>query len=183
MGLRELRIEGDPILRKKARPVKKIDERMRNLLDDMVETMYEDKGIGLAGPQVGILRRVIVVDVGNGPYKMVNPEIIERSEETDEDVEGCLSVPAFNGTVIRPRQVKVKYMDENGEEKEVLAEDLFARCLCHEIDHLDGILFRDKVVREINMENPGEDDIRYLKEHGIIDDEDQAEAESQEEAK
>ncbi len=173
MGLRELRIEGDPILRKKARPINKIDARIRKLLDDMVETMYADKGIGLAGPQVGILRRAIVVDVGQGPYKMVNPEIIEKSQETDEDVEGCLSVPAFNGTVIRPKQVRVKYLDENGEEQEVLANDLFARCLCHEIDHLDGILFRDKVVREINMKNPGEDDIRYLKEHGIIDDDDE----------
>lgn len=179
MGLRELRIEGDPILRKKARPVKKIDARIKNLLDDMVETMYEDKGIGLAGPQVGILRRVIVVDVGQGPYKMINPEIIDSSEETAEDVEGCLSVPAFNGTVVRPKQVKVKYLDENGEEKEATANDLFARCLCHEIDHLDGILFRDRVVREINLDNPGEEDIKYLKEHGIIDDGEEKDEDSQ----
>lgn len=172
MGLRKLRTEGDPILRKKSRPVKIIDNKIKKLLDDMLETMYDDNGVGLAAPQVGMLRRLVVIDVGEGPYKMVNPEIIERSEETNEDVEGCLSVPGFNGTVVRPNRVRVKYLDENGQEQEVVGEGLFARCICHEIDHLNGVLFRDLVVKEINLDHPSDDQIAYLKDHGIIDIED-----------
>ncbi|MDD7433604.1 MAG: peptide deformylase [Peptoniphilaceae bacterium] len=174
MAIRQIRKEGDPILRKKARTVQAVDERIRLLLDDMLETMYDDNGVGLAGPQVGILRRLITVDVGEGPYKMVNPEIIERSEEEQLDVEGCLSLPNFNGTVRRPKRVTVKYLDENGEEQQREVEDLFARCVCHEIDHLDGILFRDRVEMVIDMKNPTEEMTKYLHENGLIHDEGEA---------
>ncbi len=168
MAIRLLRFEGDEILRKKARPVKKIDDQVREVLEDMVETMYEAKGIGLAGPQIGKLRRYIVVDVGEGVYKMVNPEILKRSEEEGIDIEGCLSLPLFNGTVKRPQKIRVRYSDENGEEKEIEAEGLFARCICHEIDHLDGVLFREKVEKEIDLKHPTEEQISYLQEVGII---------------
>lgn len=165
-----LRIEGDPILRKKSRPVKEIDDRIRKILDDMVETMYKEEGVGLAAPQVGKLRRMVVIDVGQGPIKMINPEIIERSEILEEDVEGCLSLPGFNGTVLRPEEVRLRYTDEMGEDHEVQARELFARCICHEIDHLDGILFRDRVVEEINLANPTPEQVDYLKAHGILQD-------------
>lgn len=165
-----LRIEGDPILRKKSRPVKEIDDRIRKILDDMVETMYKEEGVGLAAPQVGKLRRMVVIDVGQGPIKMINPEIIERSETLEEDVEGCLSLPGFNGTVLRPEEVRLRYTDEMGEDHEVQARGLFARCICHEIDHLDGILFRDRVVEEINLANPTPEQVDYLKAHGILQD-------------
>lgn len=181
MAFMNLRIEGDPILRKKSRPVKEINDRIRKILEDMVETMYKEEGVGLAAPQVGKLRRLVVMDVGQGPIKMVNPEILDRSEEEVEDVEGCLSLPGFNGTVIRPEKVTLRYTDEWGEDHEVEAEGLFARCACHEIDHLDGVLFRDRVMKEIDMEHPTEDQIDYLKDHGIIKDtEDEGEEESAE---
>lgn len=149
MALRKLRIEGDPILRKKSKRVDAISDKIKNLMVDMEETMKNSNGIGLAAPQVGILKRIIVVDVGNGLYKMINPEILEKSG-SQIDVEGCLSIPDFNGTVERPQKIKVKYFDENMEERTEEAEDLFARCICHEIDHLDGILFRDKYIDEID---------------------------------
>ena len=167
MAIRELRLEGDPLLRKKSRPVERVTEKYKTLLDDMVETMYEDKGVGLAAPQIGILRRLIVVDVGEGVYKMVNPEIVWQSEEQQLDIEGCLSVPEFNGTVYRPNEVEVQYLDENGEERRIKVSGLFARCLCHEIDHLDGILFRDRVDRVINYQNLTEEMVNYLKEHDL----------------
>lgn len=152
MALRLIRTDEDPLLRKVSRPVKIINDRTKALLDDMLETMYDANGIGLAAPQVGILRRCIVVDVGEGPYQLVNPEIIEAKGSCVE-IEGCLSVPNFNGTVERPEEVKVKYMDINGEEKVIEAKDLFARCICHEIDHLDGILFTDKYIDEVSQED------------------------------
>lgn len=108
MALLTLRLEGDPILRKKAKPVREVTPHVKALLDAMLETMYADQGVGLAAPQVGRLRRLITVDVGEGPYKMVNPEILERSEEQQLDIEGCLSVPHFNGTVYRPKRVTVR---------------------------------------------------------------------------
>ncbi|NLW52920.1 MAG: peptide deformylase [Tissierellia bacterium] len=152
MAIRVIRTDEDPILRKRSREVKEINDRITTLLDDMLETMYEADGVGIAAPQVGILRRAIALDVGDGPMKLINPEIIEQ-EGSEIDVEGCLSVPNFNGTVERPAWVKVKYLDETGEQKEVEATGLFARCLCHEIDHLDGILFRDKYIDEISRED------------------------------
>lgn len=170
MAILQIRLEGDPILRKKARPVKEVNDKIRSLLDDMLETMYDDNGVGLAGPQIGRLRRLITVDVGQGAYKMINPEIIERSEEEGLAIEGCLSVPDFNGTVYRPKRVKVKYLDPEGEEQIIEVEDLFARCICHEIDHLDGILFRDRVDHVINLEDPDEEMISYMKENGLIKD-------------
>lgn len=151
MALRVIRTDEDPLLRKISKPVKNINERIKNLLDDMVETMYKANGIGLAAPQVGILRRVITIDVGQGVYKMINPEILEE-KGSQVDIEGCLSVPNFNGTVERPSEIKVKYLDENGEEHTIVAEGLFARCICHEVDHLNGILFTDKYIDEVNLD-------------------------------
>ena len=145
MALRNLRYEGDEILRKKSKEVSVIDDRIITLLNDMVETMYEKDGVGLAAPQVGILKRVVVIDVEDGNvYKMVNPKIIKKSGE-QVDQEGCLSVPETKGMVKRPMNVTVEYIDENGKEVILDAEGLLARCVCHEIDHLDGILFVDKV--------------------------------------
>lgn len=151
MALRVIRTDEDPLLRKISRPIKNIDERTKTLLNDMLETMYDAQGIGLAAPQVGILRRCITVDVGEGPHQMINPEIIEETG-SDIDVEGCLSVPNFNGTVERPEEIKVKYQDIDGVEHTIEASGLFARCICHEIDHLDGILFTDKYIDEVNLE-------------------------------
>jgi len=155
MAIRQLRYIGDPILRKKSKEVTEINDRIRTLLDDMLETMYEYEGVGLAAPQVGILRRVVVIDIGEGPIKLINPEIIyEEGEFTD--VEGCLSIPNRAGTVKRPEKVKVKYLDENGEEKIIEGTGLLAKALCHEIDHLDGILFIDKMIEEIVPEEEEE---------------------------
>ncbi len=151
MALRVIRTDEDPLLRKVSRPVKDINDRIKILLDDMVETMNDANGIGLAAPQVGILRRCIVVDVGEGVYKMINPEILEQSG-SDIAIEGCLSVPEFNGTVERPEYIKVKFLNVDGEEEIIEATDLFARCICHEVDHLNGILFTDKYIDEVNQE-------------------------------
>lgn len=152
MAIREIRLIEDPILRKKSREVKIVDDRIKELLDDMVETMNDSRGVGLAAPQVGILRRVIVVDDGSGPIKLVNPEIIKKSTEEILDVEGCLSVPNRAGEVSRPEKLTVKYLDENNEKKELEAENYLARILCHEMDHLDGILYVDIMERELEIE-------------------------------
>lgn len=145
MAVRVIRIDGDPILRKKSRRIEKINDRIKELLNDMVDTMEHANGLGLAAPQIGVLRRAVVIDIGEGPIKMINPEIVQ---ETGSEVgqEGCLSVPGFMGTVKRPTFVRLQYLDENGEEQEIEAEDLFARAICHEVDHLDGILYKDKVI-------------------------------------
>ena len=154
MAIRQIRYSEDPILRKVSREVTEINERIKILLDDMVDTMYEYEGVGLAAPQVGVLRRVVVIDIGEGVIKLINPEIIEEEGE-NIDVEGCLSVPGRAGTVKRPERVKVKYLDELGEQKIIEGEGLLAKALCHEIDHLNGILFIDKMIEEIF---PEEDD-------------------------
>ena len=151
MALRQIRYESDPILRKKSREVTNVNDRIITLLEDMAETMYENEGVGLAAPQVGILRKVIVIDVGEGLLKLINPEIIEKNGET-VDVEGCLSLPNRAGKVKRPKYVKVKYLDLKGNEQILEGEGLLARALCHEIDHLNGILFIDKVIEEIDVE-------------------------------
>jgi len=148
MALRNVRKYGDSILRKKSRKVEDINERIHVLLDDMEETLYEEEGIGLAAPQVGVLKRVIVIDVGEGILKLVNPEII-YSEGKAVDIEGCLSIPGSQGEVERPRKVKVKALNEKGEEIIIEGEDLLARALCHETDHLNGILFIDKIIRNV----------------------------------
>ncbi|KRQ86924.1 Peptide deformylase [Caloramator mitchellensis] len=143
MAIRKIRTIGDDVLRKVSKPVEKIDARLLTLLDDMVETMYHANGVGLAAPQVGILKRAIVVDVGEGVYKLINPEIIhEEGEQIDE--EGCLSIPNRSGVVKRPKRVKVKALNEMGQDIIIDAEDFFARALCHEIDHLNGVLYVDK---------------------------------------
>lgn len=146
MALRNItKYKIDDILRKKSRNVDKIDERTLQLLDDMAETMHKENGAGLAAPQVGILKRLIVVDIGDGLIKLINPEIVEQEGE-EQGEEGCLSVPEIIGEVKRPYKVKVKGLNELGEEIEIKATGFLARAFCHEIDHLDGILFIDKVI-------------------------------------
>lgn len=146
MALRNIRINEDPILRKISKVVKNFDERTQILIDDMLHTMYDANGVGLAAPQVGILKRIVVIDIGDGPIILINPEIVETNGEV-KDVEGCLSVPGKQGNVIRPQYVKVKAEDRDGNSIEIQGEDLLARALCHEIDHLNGILYTDKTVK------------------------------------
>lgn len=150
MALRQIRLDSDPILRKVSREVTEINDRILELLDDMVETMDDAEGVGLAAPQVGILRRVIVIDAGDGPIKMINPVITDEAG-SEIDVEGCLSVPNRSGTVKRPRELKVTYLDENGIKQTLDLEGFKARIVCHEVDHLDGILYTDKMIEEIDM--------------------------------
>ena len=144
MAIRNIREDGDPILRKKARPVTEFNDRLFELLDDMAETMYEAPGVGLAGPQVGVLRRVVVMDVGDGLLELINPEITKvEGEQIGE--EGCLSLPGLCGTVKRPMTVQVKAQTREGKWCLYKGEALKARCFCHEIDHLDGVLYKDKL--------------------------------------
>jgi len=146
LAIRRIMIYGkDDVLRKESKPVEKIDERILQLLDDMAETMRHVDGVGLAAPQVGILRRVVVIDVGEGLIELINPEILETSGQ-QQGAEGCLSIPGVRGEVIRPEKVRVKALNRKGEPIEITGTGLLARALCHEIDHLDGILFIDKVV-------------------------------------
>lgn len=144
MALRRVTKMGEPVLRKVCKPVTKFDEKLAQLLDDMADTMYEADGVGLAAPQVGMLKRAVIVDVGDGIIELINPEIIETSGE-QTDIEGCLSVDNINEEVTRPYFVKVKAQDRNGNEFEIAGEELLARAFCHEIDHLNGILFVDRV--------------------------------------
>ena len=142
MAIRKIREIGDEILTKHSKEVTQMTPRTQMLIEDMLETMYEQHGVGLAAPQVGILKRIVVIDVGEGPLILINPVIVETSgEQTGE--EGCLSVPGKAGVVTRPDHVKVKTLNENMEEVLIEGEELLARALCHEIDHLDGILFID----------------------------------------
>lgn len=136
---------GESILRKKSKPVVNFDEDLWQLLDDMKDTMYKNDGMGLAGPQVGVLRRVVVMDVNNQFYELINPEIIHQEGE-DIDTEGCLSVGKFKDEVKRPYKVTVRAVDRYNYPLEITGEKYFARCVCHELDHLDGILFVDKSV-------------------------------------
>ena len=145
MALREIRIDGDPILRKISREVTDVNNRILTLLDDMLETMKYAEGVGLAAPQVGVLRRAIVVDVGEGSIKLINPAVIEKSGE-NIDIEGCLSIPLKSGKVKRPEWEEVKYLDVDGNENIIEATGILARVLCHEIDHLDGILYTDLAI-------------------------------------
>lgn len=145
MALRNLRYEEDPILRKTAKPVKTVDAKICTLLDDMAETMHENGGVGLAAPQVGVLKRVIVVDIGEGLIELINPEILE-TEGTQQGSEGCLSIPGKSGVVERPLRTKVKALNREGEEFIVESEGYLSVALNHEIDHLNGILYIDKVI-------------------------------------
>ncbi|MCM1330193.1 MAG: peptide deformylase [Ruminococcus sp.] len=144
MALRKIVLKTDEILRKKCKPVEKFDEKLAVLLDDMAETMHKTNGVGLAAPQVGILRRAIVVDVGEGEglLELVNPEII-KSKGSQRDVEGCLSCPDEWGYVIRPAEIIVRAQDRTGKDVQLKLKDFMARATCHEIDHLDGQLFTD----------------------------------------
>ena len=147
MAIRNIVTEGDSILRKTCRSVLNFDERLAQLLDDMKETMYKAEGVGLAAPQVGILRRVCVVDVGDGIIELVNP-VIESEEGVQEGSEGCLSLPGKSAVVRRPMKVSVRAQDRNGNTFTVTGEGLKARAFCHEIDHLNGILYVDKAIRK-----------------------------------
>lgn len=148
MAIREIRKNGDDILAKKCKVVKKFDNKLHILLDDMLDTMRLHEGVGLAAPQVGILKRVVVVDAGEGPIELVNPEIIEESGN-QVGAEGCLSVPDVFGEVERPNKVKVKAQDRDGNWFEVEGEELLARAFCHEVEHLDGKLFLERVTKFI----------------------------------
>lgn len=149
MALRNIRIDGDEVLSKVCRKVDVIDDRVLTLLKDMAETMYAEKGVGLAAPQVGVLRRIVVIDIGEGLIELINP-IIVKSEGEVLDTEGCLSVPDYVGEVIRPTKVWVEAMNRNGEKISLEGEDLLARAFCHEIDHLDGILFTSRAQKVTN---------------------------------
>ena len=148
MALRKIICIEDELLRKKSRPVEKFDEKLHKLLDDMAETMYNANGVGLAAPQVAVLRRVVVMDCGDGLIEMINPEILETEGEQDGP-EGCLSVPGRRGMVKRPMKVRAKFQDRNGEWYEIEAEELLARCIMHETDHLNGQLYVDIMSREL----------------------------------
>ncbi|AWW25364.1 peptide deformylase [Acetobacterium carbinolicum] len=144
MAIRQIRIDEDPILRKKSRVIEAIDEKIKILNDDMVETMGEADGVGLAAPQVGILKRLFVIDVGDGPMTFINPTIISTEGE-EEDEEACLSLPGQSGIVKRPQSLVVEATDLEGTVFQLFCSDLLARAVCHELDHLDGILFIDRV--------------------------------------
>ena len=146
-----MELDRDDVLRKHARRVEKFDERLGTLLTDMAETMRAGNGVGLAAPQVGVLKRCCVIDVGEGLLELVNPEIVSTEGEVTV-IEGCLSVPGRAGRVVRPEKVTVKAQDRNGEAMEVSGEGMLAVCLCHEIDHLDGILYVDKMIEDATEE-------------------------------
>lgn len=149
MAVRILRKFEDEALRRVAKPVDKIDEHIKGLVKDMADTMYEHKGVGLAAPQIGISKRVVVIDVGEGLLQLINPKIVKQEGE-EIDVEGCLSFPGVYGEVKRPYRVVVEALNLQGEKIKIEGEGLLARALCHEIDHLNGIVFIDKAVRFID---------------------------------
>ncbi|QZY55816.1 peptide deformylase [Crassaminicella profunda] len=149
MALRQIRILGDEVLRKKSKTVEVVDDKIRQILGDMVDTMYNtENGGGLAAPQVGILKRLVVIDMGQGLIKLVNPKIIKK-EGTQEVIEGCLSIPNTWGKLKRPAKVTIQALNENGEEITLTGKGDLAKCFCHEIDHLEGILFTDLVTEYI----------------------------------
>ena len=147
MAIRTMRLEKDEILRKKSREVDIIDDKIQTLIDDMIETMYKYNGVGLAGPQVGVLKRVIVIDLYDGeePLKLVNPKIIKTKGEQEVE-EGCLSFPNEYAKVVRPKELTVEALDREGKKFKLKAKDLLAQAVAHEIDHLDGIVFIDRMI-------------------------------------
>lgn len=157
MALRNIVKKGDDVLEKICRPVEKFDEKLWTLLDDMYETMEDSNGVGLAAPQVGLLRRIVVVDIGEGKLELINPEIIESSGEQD-GAEGCLSFPGEWGMVSRPMRVTVRAQNRQGETFEVTGEELLARAFCHEIDHLNGVCFVSRASRMLDPEDLQGDD-------------------------
>lgn len=154
MAIRKILTVGDPVLTKKCRTVEKLDQRTLTLLDDMIDTLYESGGVGLAAPQVGVLRRIAVVDTGDeqGLIELINPEII-HTEGEQTDAEGCLSYPGKFGLVTRPNRVTVRAMDRNGNIREITGEGLAARAFCHETDHLDGKMFMEMVTEWVEDED------------------------------
>lgn len=162
MALREIRIQGDPILEKVCKPVDKLTDRLNTLIDDMLETMHDANGVGLAAPQVGVLRRIVVIDVEDehGPYVLINPEITEFDGEQDGE-EGCLSLPGKMGEVKRPNHVICKALNRNMQEQTIEGTELLARCICHELDHLDGHMYTEKVIgalQDVPTEDEGDTD-------------------------
>ena len=148
MALRKIVEMGDPVLNKKCRKIENFDEKLSTLIDDMFDTMYEANGVGLAAPQVGMRKSVVVIDCGDGPFELVNPEIT-MSEGEQMETEGCLSVPGKYGVCKRPAKVQVKAQDRTGKWHIYTGEELKARCFCHELDHLEGILFVSKVIGKL----------------------------------
>lgn len=159
MAIRKIREDGDDILRKKCKPVEKMTARLSNLIDDMFDTMYEANGVGLAAPQVGVLRRIVVIDtMEDNPLVLINPVIVESDGE-QIGAEGCLSLPGLQGEVARPMHVVCKALNRDMEEIIVEGEALLARAICHELDHLDGILYKDHVINGLyEVESVREDD-------------------------
>jgi len=156
MSLRTIRLEGDEILRKTSKEVKMMTPRLSALIDDMLDTMYENEGVGLAAPQVGVLKRVVVIDVGEGPIVLINP-VIEAESGSQTGMEGCLSVPGKTGQVTRPNLVTVKALNRDMKEISVTGTELLARAICHECGHLDGILYTDLVEGELVDNNAEEE--------------------------
>ena len=155
MAIRNIYLEQDDVLRKTSKPVVDFNQKLWDLLDDMAQTMYQANGVGLAAVQVGILRRAVVIDVGDGIIELINPEIIwEKGEQTD--TEGCLSCPGEYGIVTRPMKVKVSAQDRNGKQFIIKGEKLLARALCHEIDHLSGKIFKDIATEMVEIKEDGE---------------------------
>ncbi len=153
MAIRQIRYEGDDILRKKCKRVEEVNDHIRMLLDDMLDTLHNTKdGAAIAAPLVGILQRLVVIDMGNGVIKLINPEIIEE-RGIQECVEGCLSIPNKYGNTLRPKKVTIKALDENGKEITLIGRGEMAKCFCHEIDHLNGILFSDKVTKWLKLKD------------------------------
>lgn len=153
MAVRQIRYEGDDILRKKCKRVEEVNDHIRMLLDDMLDTLHNTKdGAAIAAPQVGIVQRLVVIDMGNGVIKLINPEIIEE-KGIQECVEGCLSIPNKYGNTLRPKKVTIKALDENGKEITLTGRGEMAKCFCHEIDHLNGILFSDKVTSWLKLKD------------------------------
>ena len=158
MALRNIRIQGDPILTKECRKIEKMTPKIKELIQEMFDTMYDAYGVGLAAPQVGILKQVVVIDItGEDPHVLINPEIIETSGSQTGD-EGCLSLPGMSGTVTRPNYVKVKAYNENMEEIILEGTELLARAICHETDHLHGKMYTELVEGELRRTNYEEDD-------------------------
>lgn len=156
MAIRMIRTMGEDILRKHCREVKEITPKIIELLDDMADTLYEADGVGLAAPQVGLLKRIVIIDIGEGLFELINPVILEKSGEQTGN-EGCLSLPGKMGTVTRPNYVKVEATNRQGERYVIEGEELMARAICHELDHLDGILYADLVEGELkDVENEEE---------------------------
>ncbi len=166
MAIRNILNKRDETLHKVCKPVEKFDERLITLLDDMAQTLEKAEGVGLAAPQVGILRRLVVINAGEGLYELINPEIVEVSSETHKVLEGCLSCPGEWGYTIRPMTVKFRAQDRSGEWYEKEVSELFAQAVCHELEHLDGHLFLEKVIEFVDVDQENADSGRKNRKKG-----------------